>query len=218
MSVTISFQPDPRIETPTGFKVWRKANTSDASLSYLEDGFSEVAALEITNPALRAFTDPDGEEGYWYRMQTYDATHVTALGYPLPGHNRSAFCSLRAGFGWLSAFTPSALTDAEIWDVERDATVFVVERYMRPKYTLAQIVEYYEDPLPSVRQLTELIAAKTLVGRHRPQDDDQLKAMSDEVERISAMFVVHQTKMSHDVEEVSANRDPQADVAWDFDR
>ncbi len=221
-TITISIQPSPLVVFAdiTLIKVFRKANTTTPAESYLEEDFVEVPSLSIsrtfTNPVI---TDTAGNVDYWYRAQTCDVNDRCApMGWQLPGHGNSSFTILRSGYGHLSAFTPNALDAIFLYEEVHRATDYVVEHLLRPKFKLETLVTMYLDPLPMVRQITEIVAARSIIGQKRPSDEASLKFLDREFQRLAKEFAVKRSFETHEVEEVESDREYPADLQADWGR
>jgi hypothetical protein len=220
-TIRIPIRPSPIIEFADIFniKVFRKANTTTPADSYLEDEFVEEPTLTITrsfdNPAI---VDANGHDDYWYRAQTCEQDRCAPMGPNLPGHGASSFAVLRSGLGYLSAFTPNALDAIFLYDEVHKATEFVVEHLLRPKFELATVLGQYKDPLPAVRQITEVVAATSIIGQRRPSDTDALEFLKSQYARLSKEFALKRSYQARTIEEVVADRSDPAELMQDWGR
>jgi hypothetical protein len=219
MPVTISFQPSPQI-TPSEvaiFRIYRKADLVDPGKSFEVATWSLYAT--VNDPSLRQYVDRTGEAAFWYRVETCraDGTHAP-WGPLIPGHGNSSFANLRAGYGYLSSFAPNALDVVFIYDEVHKATEFVVEHLLRPKFSLETILGFYKTPLPAIRQITEVIAAESIIGQLRPSDEDALKFLQSQRDRLAKEFSIKQSFQTNDMLVHTADRETNADQILDWGR
>jgi len=219
MAVTVTFRPSIDVETPTKFKIFRKSNPDSPEDSFLEDDFLEVKHLEISGSPLEyEFTDNDGKDEYWYRVQTCDATRDYPLGPPLPGHGNSSFCHLRCGKGFLSCFQPGAIDDDDIWWAEHEATWYVLEKYLRNKYDLVDLLNQFIDPLPEVRSATATWAAMTLVVAYRSADQTHYEMLKEYHRSAAGSLGRRRDALSHNLTEEQTSRTELGSMNLSLDR
>lgn len=201
MSITISWQPDPSISSPTEYKVYRKANTGTPLESYAEEDFTLLDTIVGSPDPAAQYTDSGGVDGYWYRVQTCSGSDCAPLGFPISWKNVHAFCKLTAGTGFLSAgFSPGAVPAKVLYQAEAEATWWIVEQYLRPKYLASTIFEeMWHQPLPQVRQIAELHAAIQVWVQYKPDAKEQLEGLNDRLKKLSDAFYQHRLKLLPDI-------------------
>jgi len=207
--ITIFFQPSPVIDPTTiaQIKVFRKATTATPDEPYLVEDWVELPLLVITGGFdAPSFTDTEGDLDYWYRTQTFDAVKGAPMGPLLPGHGNSTFASLRAGYGYLSDFTPNAIDLDLLYDEVHKATEYVVEDFLRPKFSERDINDMYLDPLPAVRMLTEIIAARSIIMQLKPTNKEQIEQYTREFSRLAKQFGIRKSYRTRDLTEKESSR------------
>ena len=207
--ITIFFQPSPVINPASiaQIKVFRKANTVTPTDSYLVEDWVELPLLVITSGFTAPFfTDTLGDVNYWYRTQTFDTAKGAPMGPLIPGHGNSTFANLRAGYGYLSDFTPNAINADLLYDEVHKATEYVVEDFLRPKFKESDINDMYLYPLPAVRMLTEIIAARSIIMQLKPTNKEQIDQYTKEFNRIATQFGVRKSYRTQDITEKESTR------------
>lgn len=225
MSITISWQPSVLVPTPTRYKILRKANTDTPLDSWKESAFVELDEL-TGESAITTYTDATGADGYWYRVKTGDANFYAPAGPPIPWHGNVSFARLRAGVGWLASFGPNSINASELYAAETEATLWVVSELLRPQYSDADIFAgtssvpgFYEDPPPTVRKITELVAALELMRMRKPELEEAIQAIQLHLDKLIKRFVSKKERLMTDMsEKLDSNEDPAADVRITWDR
>lgn len=214
--ITLAFRPHPFIESPTYYRIFRCADLDDPEQSHLA-AWEDVTDFIPVDEENHTFTDPEGSEHYWYRVQTCDDEQCAPKGYPLPGHGASSFCTLRAGLGWLSCVNASSVTSDELYDAAHEATQGVIEQYLEPIYSREDVLGFYREPLPRIRQLAEAVGAMKIVGQKLAHDEDQRKALQEYISALAGPFVERRVKMtdSLDVQYPSQCEPERMALNWD---
>lgn len=222
-SIKIKWEADLRVAVPTRYRVSRKANTTTPLHSWAENEFVELA--EVTgSPLLSEYTDNEGDADYWYRIETGDADGYYPPAHAVPGHGNYSFGRLRVGVGWMSNFMPGSIgsalaTEARIlYDAELQATWYLLNQYLRGKYQDHTIFEeFFKDPPPAVRKITELLAAIELMAQFKPMLEDELAAMQKELDRALRAFTSKKRVMMGDIVPQSDDKlDPaRPSIGWD---
>ncbi len=226
MSVTISWEPSLLIPTPTRYRVSRKANTGTPLISWAESEFVELEEITSGSPLPTTHTDSDGNADYWYRVETGDASRYAPPSWPIPGHMNYSFASLRVGVGWLSNFMPNSLgsssgpTEAALlFDAELRATWYTINTYLRGRYEDHTIFEeFFKDPPPNVRKITELLAAIELTAQYKPTLEEELKTMQREFERVVRVFTTRKGVMMGDLVKQAPDKIDPAEPGLTWDR
>ena len=221
VSLTIAFQPSPVIAPTaiTEIKIFRKADLSTPVESYLVEDWAELPSLLVTSGFdAPTFTDPNGNKDFWYRTQTCSAERCAPMGPVIPGHGNSAFASLRAGYGYLSDFTPNSIDVTLIYDELHKATESVIEEYLRPKFEETDINAMYLEPLPRVRQLTEIMAARSIILQLKPTNKEALDMLKQESVRLAKSFGIRETYRTNDLTEKEMTRKTPAELVRKWGR
>ncbi len=218
MTATITWQPHIDIPTPSLFKIYRKADTDTPVESYLVDDWT---LLFTTSDALEPYshTDATGNKDYLYTVQTQDSDGNTSpLAHIIPGHNRSSFCKLIAGQGYLSNLLTGSAGLKELWHEEHEATSYIIDEYLRSRFSLAQIWAYYDVPPPKIRDMTALWGSMAMTAKLRPGDDDLWEKLKDRFDKLASGFAMKGDVLTYDLEKVDqGNTDPVSE-GWNWQR
>lgn len=217
MPVTFRFQPAFDVQTVDHLEVFRKADVDTPGDSYLVEDWGDALDAAVSAGST-SFTDSDGNDDYLYMVMTVGSDGHKVVGPPIPGHGRSSYCRLIAGQGWLSNFAPNAITATELYHEEHEATLYVMDEYLRPRYEMVTILPYYLDPPPKVRDITALWACISLVGKHRPQDEEQLREMRTRFSDLAGSFAASRLLMNKELEEKHNDRSDVASLGLTWDR